>query len=179
MLFETNRLICRNFQTDDFEAIHDYASRMEVVRYMLWGPNTVNETELFIKESMVAINKKPRRRYELALLDKKSRDVVGAVALYIMPHEVGEIGYSIRPKYWGRGYATEATKGLIEYSFRQLNLNRIQGTCDIRNRASARVLIKSGLTREGVMREHMKLRDGWRSSFLFSILKKEFFLDLN
>jgi RimJ/RimL family protein N-acetyltransferase len=174
MLFETDRLICRNFQSDDFEAIHDYASRMEVVRYMLWGPNTIEETRIFMKESIEAIHKKPRRRYELALQDKETGQVVGAVALYLMTHQGGEIGYSIRPKYWGLGYATEASRGLIRYGFEVLNLHRIQATCDVRNKASANVLTKSGMVKEGVMRDHMRLRDGWRSSFLFSILKKDF-----
>lgn len=174
MLFETERLICRDFQLEDFEAIHDYACRMEVVRYMLWGPNTIEETKVFMKESIDAVHKKPRRRYELAILDKESGQVLGAVALYVMGHQTGEIGYSIRPKYWGMGYATEASKGLIQYGFEALKLHRIQATCDVRNKASAHVLNKSGMTKEGVMRDHMLLRDGWRSSFLFSILKKEF-----
>ena len=50
------------------------------------------------------------------------------------------------PKYWGRGYATEATKAAIDYGFRQLQLKEIFASVHVENSRSQKVLQKSGLT---------------------------------
>jgi RimJ/RimL family protein N-acetyltransferase len=41
---ETERLLLRDFREDDFDSIHAYATDPEVVRYMTWGPNTLEVT---------------------------------------------------------------------------------------------------------------------------------------
>jgi RimJ/RimL family protein N-acetyltransferase len=53
-------------------------------------------------------------------------------------------------------------------------LHRIFATCDPRNVASRRVLTKIGMTHEGRMRETLLIRDGWRDSDVYAILKHEF-----
>jgi RimJ/RimL family protein N-acetyltransferase len=83
------------------------------------------------------------------------------------------IGYVINPRCWGRGYATEAAREMLRFGFGELELHRIEATCDVLNAASARVLEKIGMQREGLLREHMWLRDRWRSSYLYSILADE------
>jgi len=175
MILETERIICRDFRYNDFEDIHSYGSSTEVVKYMAWGPNTEEDSRVFMNEAIECITDDPRLRYELAIIDKKLDAFVGGVAIYIISEDsrVGEIGYSINPKYWNNGYATEAAKAVIEYGFRKLELHRIQATCDVRNTGSSHVLEKAGMTREGKIREHILLRDGWRDSYMYSILENE------
>jgi RimJ/RimL family protein N-acetyltransferase len=57
-----------------------------------------------------------------------------------------EIGYILRRDEWGRGFATELARKLIEYGFEELNLSQIFGTVDDDNAASIRVLEKAGMT---------------------------------
>jgi [ribosomal protein S5]-alanine N-acetyltransferase len=71
------------------------------------------------------------------------------------------------------GYASEVAKKLISFGFLQFKLHRIYATCDVRNIASAKVLEKCGLILEGRMREDLLLRDGWRDTFIYSILEQE------
>lgn len=73
----------------------------------------------------------------------------------------------------GLGYATEAAKQLIAFGFNELNLHRIFATCDARNIASAKILEKAGMIKEGVIRENILIKEGWRDSLLFSILDRE------
>lgn len=88
-------------------------------------------------------------------------------------NRVGEMGYVVNPDYWGQGIATEAAHLLIKFGFQEMKLHRIFATCDPRNIGSAKVLEKIGLTKEGRIREHKLIRDGWRDSFLYSILEHE------
>lgn len=175
MLFETKRILCRNMKVCDFEDIHRYAQNEEVVKYMAWGPNTEEETQRFLDCSIEGSLKEPRLEYELAIIDKNTEEFVGGIALYILSKEnrVAEIGYSIIPEYWGNGYASEATMGMIKFALETLKLHRIEGKCDVRNIGSAKVMEKAGMIREGRIREHILLRDGWRDSYLYSVLESD------
>jgi RimJ/RimL family protein N-acetyltransferase len=85
----------------------------------------------------------------------------------------GRIAYLFNRNYWGRGYATEATAAIIAFGFEQLGMHRIFATCDVKNFASARVLEKVGMRREGLRREDELLRGEWRDSYLYAILEQE------
>jgi ribosomal-protein-alanine N-acetyltransferase len=56
-----------------------------------------------------------------------------------------EVGYSILPEYWGRGYATEAARFFRDFGFEQENLEQIISVIDIRNIASQKVAEKNGM----------------------------------
>ena len=68
VIIQTKRLVLRDFNEDDWEAVHEYASDPEVVRYMEWGPNTEEETRNFIKRAISHQNEKPRRNFTLAIV---------------------------------------------------------------------------------------------------------------
>ena len=57
-----------------------------------------------------------------------------------------EIGYNLGKKYWGKGYATEAMKRVIEFATKELNLSQIVGRYAKENPASGNVMAKLGLT---------------------------------
>lgn len=56
-----------------------------------------------------------------------------------------EIGYILKTEFWGKGYATEIAKGLIEFGFNELKLNAVFATVDTGNYSSIRVLEKVGM----------------------------------
>src|SRR5215469_9125676 len=58
-----------------------------------------------------------------------------------------ELGYRLYPAFWGRGFATEGARALIESAFERLHLNRIVATTMAGNTGSWRVLEKCGLRR--------------------------------
>ena len=172
---QTERLVLRDFEESDWKSIHDYASDQEVVRYMDWGPNTAEETMNFIKRAAARREEKPRRSYDLAVILASQNALIGACGIYVSNPEgrEGFIGYVFNRNFWGRGYATEAAKTLLEFGFSQLNLHRIFATCDPMNIASARVLEKIGMQHEGRLREHKWAKEKWRDSLLYAILDYE------
>lgn len=180
-LLATKRLIFRELLESDWKGVHEYASQEEVCRYQPWGPNTVEDTREFINEVLTDNKKNPRTRYMLALVNKIDGRLAGAAELTIhdFHHRNGEIGYIIHPDYWGKGMATEAAKQIISIGFNHFNLHRIQATCDPNNKASYKVLEKIGMKKEGVLRENLLIKSGWRDSAVFSVLKSEYEFDFD
>jgi RimJ/RimL family protein N-acetyltransferase len=87
--------------------------------------------------------------------------------------EEGEIWYLVEPESWGKGIATEAAKHLLDFGFGELGLHRIWATCLPENPASARVLEKAGMRKEGFLVGNLKIHGVWKSSFLYAMLAEE------
>jgi RimJ/RimL family protein N-acetyltransferase len=172
---KTERLLLREFRKDDWEAVHGYASDAQVVRFLAWGPSTEDETRDFIARQIAARAEEPRRHYGLAVTRAADNELIGSVGLNESSPDNREawIGYCLARHCWGQGYATEAARAVIAFGFGELDLHRIFATCDVRNVASARVLEKAGMQREGRLREHKWQRGGWRDSYLYAILRDE------
>ncbi|WP_421378506.1 GNAT family N-acetyltransferase [Bacillus salacetis] len=174
-LLRGNRIILRELQEDDWLGIHDYASQEQASRFQPWGPNTEEETKIFVQEALDEAKKNPRNRFFFVIQGIQNNELLGAVELNISDfhNQAGDIGYIINPKNWGEGFATEAAQLVLRYGFEVLKLHRIYATCSPENAGSARVLEKVGMTKEGTMRDHLKMKDGWRDSSLYSILENE------
>lgn len=172
---QTERLVVRDFEEADWQAVHSYASDLEVVRYVDWGPNTEEETKNFIKRAVTYQKEQPRRHYDLATVLKAEDQIIGGSGFHVSDpdNREGWIGYVLNRHFWGKGYATETAKALLDFGFRQHKLHRIFATCYPANTASAHVLEKVGMKREGHLREHKWAKGGWRSSYLYAILDYE------
>ncbi len=171
---ETERLLLRDIVETDRNAIHEYASDPEVVRFMDWGPNTENETEEFVKRSISSQKEKPRRNFTLAIALKDTNKLIGSCGIHVSNPEnhEGWLGYCLNQNFWKKGYATETAQALIKFGFEKLGLHRLFATCDPQNSASAHVLEKAGMKREGHLREHKWSKGKWRDSYLYAILEQ-------
>ncbi|MGG1638609.1 GNAT family N-acetyltransferase [Paenibacillus sp. NRS-1760] len=174
MIIETERLILRDFVTNDFEDIHVYASNPIVVKYMLWGPNSKEDTQSYMNMIADMQKQQPRLGYELAVVMKENNQLIGGCGIHIIKPSQGELGYCFNHNYWGSGFASEAAAALLEFGFRELSLHRIFATCRPDNIGSAKVLQKIGLKYEGHIREHMRHNEKWHDSYQYSILENEY-----
>ncbi len=87
--------------------------------------------------------------------------------------ETVEIGYRFDPIYHGSGYATEATRRLIEFLFDEIQAHKIVAYCTSENAASYRVMERLGMQREACLREFSKLRGEWRDELMYGLLAGE------
>ena len=71
------------------------------------------------------------------------------------------------------GFATEAARLILDFSFKTLGLHRVWAGCDSENVASARVLEKVGMRREGCHKHDCQIRGVWRDTLAFAILDDE------
>ncbi|MGD6802799.1 MULTISPECIES: GNAT family N-acetyltransferase [Rossellomorea] len=170
-----DRIYLKELEQSDWRGVHSYASHELSSRYQAWGPNTEEDSLNFVREAVADCRRIPRTRFLFVIIHKGDDKVIGAVDLTIkdIHNRAGAMGYIIHPDSWGNGYATEASKQLIHYGFRELKLHRIYATCNPENIASIKVLEKNGMTREGRMRDHLKIKEGWRDSLLYSILEDD------
>lgn len=168
----------REFQFDDWKEVHLYASQERACIYQPWGPNNEDETKAFVKKIIEDAQEDLRTRFAFAVTVQEESKVIGAVEINIrnVKNRNGEISYIINPNYWRNGYATEASRYLLQFGFTKLKLHRIFATCDPRNIASSKVLEKIGMKYEGRMRENLLIKDGWRDSLLYSVLENEWSL---
>lgn len=110
-----------------------------------------------------------------SLLEYDSLDAVAIPAGFLRwPHRgLGEIGYGLHPRNWGRGYATEAVKRITALAFDRFGAHRVQATCWAKNAASARVLVKAGYNKEGRLRGYLKRGDAVRDEFMFGLARAD------
>ncbi len=80
-----------------------------------------------------------------------------------------EIGFGIVQAMWGQGYMTEACGAVVEYGFSDMGLRRVEARCQITNPASARVLEKIGMKREGMVRGRVHSKAPEEDFWLYAI----------
>jgi [ribosomal protein S5]-alanine N-acetyltransferase len=163
----------RRVELTDWRDVHSWACLPEACRFQPWGPNTEEQTRAFVLSAVEGWAHTPQKRFAFAA--RFAGAVVGMGELHIRSVEQrqGEIAYIVHPKLWGAGVGTAIGAVLLRHGFEALKLHRIYATCDPRNIASAQVLRKLGMTREGQHRHTALVRDGWRDSEIFSILEDE------
>lgn len=172
---ETERLVLRNLNDSDFDAVHAYASDPVVVRYMPWGPNSESDTSDFLARAQEAANAEPRVGYELGVVLREEAQLLGAIGLHRENADETEamLGYCFGQPAWGHGYATEAGRAMIRFGFAGLGLESIWAGCDSENRPSVRVLEKIGMTFEHHQRHETNVPGEWEDSLMFRIRSSE------
>ncbi|MFI7703203.1 GNAT family N-acetyltransferase [Nonomuraea sp. NPDC049480] len=174
MELTTPRLLLREFRTSDHAAVHAFAGDPEVTRYTDWGPNSLHDTTTFLTEVARDARDLHRCRITLAVVEREHDMLIGSIELRTTSasHQRGEMGYVVHHHWWGRGYASEAARALLRWGHHELGLHKISATCDPDNAASARVLTKIGMRREGHLREHLYVRGQWRDRLLYAALAR-------
>ncbi len=146
IILETERLLLRQIHKDDYEALFRMNSDPIVMKYV--GDGSTRNHEQMGKELEMLIShyiRKPGLGIWATTL-KNANVFVGASGLvyYDNTTEI-EIGYRFLKEHWNKGYATEASLGLLKYGFETLNLNKIVSSAHPDNRASRRVMEKIGM----------------------------------
>jgi len=172
MKLTTARLLLRPFRATDHAELHAIAGDPRVVRWMDWGPNTEEDTGVFLGYALESETADPRRTWKFAVVRAADAVLIGSAELHIESpeHRRGTMGYLIAPAAQGLGYATEAARAVLGFGLTGGGLHRITATCDPENVGSARVLEKIGMSREGRLRDHLLIRGQWRDRLLYAAL---------
>ena len=164
----------RPLEPGDLDAVHALISRMDVVRHMLLPLCSREESEKFLRDSLLESPSEPWRSIVRAISEDPRGDLVGLCGVVILRGaEEGEIWYLVEPESWGKGIATGAARRLLDFGFGELELHRIWATCLPENPGSARVLEKAGMRKEGFLVDNLKIHGVWKSCFLYAMLADE------
>lgn len=150
VIIETERLILREIQPEDEEALFELDSDPEVHTYVGKRPvQSIEQIRLVIGFIRQQYEENGIGRW--AVVTKNDGALIGWAGLKYFTDEANgykdfyELGYRFMKKHWGKGFATEACRAIIQFGFKNMKLNDIYAMTDIHNAASKKVLQKSGL----------------------------------
>ena len=155
IIFETPRLILRQFTIEDAYLIKQLNSDAEVLKYLHEPPlETIDQAKNIITTIILPQYKKKLGRW--AINTKNNNEFLGWCGLkYRSDLDEIDLGYRLKRDAWGKGFATEAAINTLEYAFKKLQLKLITGRAHIENIASIKVLEKIGMqfSREEIVDE--------------------------
>ncbi len=135
---ETERLLLRPLRLDDAEDVFEWTGDPLVNRYM---PYPVHQNIDVTRQWISSI--KPENG-EFAFVLKDTGKVIGAGSIRQDDDGRFTIGYNFNRQYWGKGYATEAARGLVQWGYQQLGARDFSACHATANTASGNVLRKCG-----------------------------------
>lgn len=146
-VLRTERLILRAPRIEDAPAVAALANDRRIAENTARLPHPYRLADA---ESWIAMTAHPAagRSFVVTLRDKT---IIGACGYGSLLEPVPEIGYWFGAKFWGRGFATEAARAVIDEAFASEGFEEIAGGARVTNPASRRVLEKCGFVWSGVM----------------------------
>ena len=171
-----DRIALRRFTPGDLTTFVTYRSDPDVARYQGWdAPYPLAEGERMISSLLETHPDTAGEWFQYAMVLRSTNELIGDCASGTDQQDprLAEIGFTVRPEYQGRGYATEGTRALLGYLFLARGKHRVTGRCDPRNTASARVLERLGMRREGHLREAVWAKGEWADELCYAILDRE------
>lgn len=144
-IFETERLYLREFTIDDAQLLIDLNSDSDVTRYTGDGPvKDIEEAKRILTEIIFPQYKNKMGRWAVRL--KSNDEFIGWCGLkYLADSNVTDLGYRFFKRHWGKGYATESAKAVIDYGVYTLKLTNIVARAAKANIASINVIKKMGM----------------------------------
>jgi RimJ/RimL family protein N-acetyltransferase len=155
--FETKRLLIRMPNPGDGKVVYEskQASMNELLPWMPWAHREQSEEgdEVNIREAHVKFL--AREDLRLLVFHKETGVLIANSGLHRIDWDARkfEIGYWIDSRYSGKGYITEAVMGITNFAFHELQANRVEIRCDVKNVKSSAVAERAGYTLEGILRK--------------------------
>jgi ribosomal-protein-alanine N-acetyltransferase len=170
---ETQRLVLRELQPSDVQAIFGIGSDDEVMHFY--------DLDTFqLPEDASAFIGRQRARYEResgirwGIVRKEGEEVIGWCGYVVGSYRRAELGYALARDAWGQGLMTEAVRAVVGFAFETTQINRLEATTHLGNGASARVLEKLGFVPEGLLREFGYWRGQFHDLRMHSLLRKDY-----
>ena len=178
---DTERLYLRPYQAGDGKLLYEaglrnqkHLARFEAENVLL---HLQDEVQSEVVAQDLAADWHMGRHFFLGVFENNSATWVGQI--YVGPVRwdvpVFGIGYVADVGQQGRGYITEAVRGVLRVLFEELNAHRVQADCHEANERSWRLLERCGFQREGHLRENKLNPDGtFHGDYLYGLLRDEF-----
>lgn len=174
MKIKTERLTLVPISEAFLDSACAYAMNADNARLMVYLPKEDrDEVRDFLRSAESEWQKPQPDICEFAVL--RDGEHIGGMTMYFEgDYTRGELGWIIRRDCWGKGYAVEAAKGMMEHFRKTMGLDRFIAHCDSENTASKRVMEKLGMhyveTHGG---RFNRLTEGERRECLYEIIFKE------
>ncbi|SES89665.1 diamine N-acetyltransferase [Oceanobacillus limi] len=165
-----NELQLRPVEKEDLEFIHKMRTNPDVMDYWFSEPYTTMER--LIKSYEDGQKSESHRQFILYHLNEK----VGYIGLFDIHfrHRNAEFAIMIDPSHQGKGYATDATRLMVEYGFNQLNLHKISLHVINVNEKAIHIYQKVGFITEGQLKKHFFVDGSYHDALIMSLLREDY-----
>ena len=174
---ESERILLRRFQPGDDVAMYkNWASDPEVTKYLMWPAHKdTSVSNKIINEWIQEYAKEDY--YQWAIVLKEHGDEpIGCIAV-VSQNELSHmmhIGYALGRAWWHQGIMSECLKMVIDYLFKETDVQRIESRHDPHNPNSGLVMKKCGMIYEGRLRQSDWNNQGICDADYYSILRSEY-----
>lgn len=143
-MLETDRLYLRPLDETDIDAIFAMRRDAEIMRFI--RPPQTRRAESLNWIRLISEKWQTEKIGFCGVIEKETGNLIGWCGLWRLK-ETGEVevGYAIVKDFWGRGFATEAAKKMLEYGFNTLGLERIVAVAHPENQPSQNVMKRLGM----------------------------------
>ena len=173
---ETQRLILRQFVTDDANAMfHNWANDPEVSKFLTWPPHKdASESKCILEKWITAYDKDDC--YNWAIVLKSLSEPIGSISVVRQRDDIRmvHIGYCIGKRWWRQGLTSEALSRLIQFFFDDVGVNRVEARHDLNNPNNGLVMKKAGMRYEGTKRKGDINNQGVCDSAEYAILADDY-----
>lgn len=176
MKIEGKKVILRNWKESDAKELAQLVQDKEIPRFTrVPVPYKLKDAKQFIRECRE--KEKKKKEIGFAIIDKKSKKIAGSLGIMEISSKSNkaEIGYLLGREHRGRGFMAEAVQLALGFGFGKLGLNRIRISCSTKNKASRKVIERTGAKFEGIEKEGCISGSGKTHDLrVYSILKRKF-----
>lgn len=158
----------REFNTDDFEKIHQYCSDPLVSEFQAWGPNTLEQSRQFHQLTLSEQTHSQRKAYNFAI-SCDGLGVVGGAGIFLENDNAANIGLSLHSSAWGKSFGAKAIKLLIFFCRNELKLSKLIATADINNHRSVNLFKKLGFIHKTTIEKERQVRGRWRTTVFLEL----------
>ena len=172
---ESERLIYRKFDENDFPVLFDWVSNVENMRYRE-GPLDEEKARGYLNWLISNTNAENISHCEYAVARKADNKLIGSATLmHILDNP--EIAWTLHRDYWRQGYGTEMGETMLRLGFERLSYHRIIAKCHALNIASYKTMERIGMRREAYFVKCTKANDlfdeEWCDEVQYAILQEE------
>lgn len=144
LICETERLFLREWVPDDWMRFRPLATDPRVLGYIGNGKPWTDEQIKARIDNWIEVGR--QRGWILwPVIHRDDAALIGFCGFWDGFAPDVEIGWRLRPEYWGQGLATEAATAVMEYGFQQWGFPRLISVCQTENKASIRIMEKLGM----------------------------------
>lgn len=172
---ESERLLIRKLDLKDAKELQSIRSDERVMTYM----DSERHSELQNSEKFILNQSKMYKEKTglfWALIEKSTNAFIGDFALFNIDskNNRAEIGYTLKPEFWKKGFMSEAMYTLLSFGFQELNLHSLEANINPENDNSRALLKKMGFQKEAYFRENYYYNGTYLDSEIYSLLTHEF-----
>jgi len=165
MHLESERLIYNKFKNSHFPDYTRLVSRQEVMKHITGNGLNTDEAKARFQVALNADQGLGNMGF-LAVTEKTSGAFIGLGKIVPFENNLTEIGYALLPEFWGKGYASEITKTLIDYARELGTISELIGIVDPENLPSIHVLTKQHFV---FYRQVLKEKNAVRTDYILRL----------